>query len=85
MESQALMVLSATPEIAGYVGQIQKLCASSRQHPEEPLILGQVSDLPERTHVAFEIGLDIACMPEGSIAVRLDREFRVSASKETPP
>ena len=73
------------PEIAGDVCHVQKLRTASRQHAEKPLILGQVSHLPDRTHVALEVGLDVAGMPEGNIAVRLDRELRVPASQEALP
>ena len=49
------------------------------------MILGQVSYLSQRAHVPFEIGLDIAGLPKGCIAVGLCREFRVPTSEKALP
>ena len=72
-------------EVPGDIGQIQELGASGRQDPKEILILAQVPDLPEHSHVPFKIGLDVAGMPKRCIPVGLCRKFRVPSSKEVLP
>ena len=73
------------PEIPRYVAQVQKLTASGRQNHEEALEFGEISHLPEGAHVAFEVGLDIASVPQGGIAFGVREGFRVSASQERLP
>ena len=72
-------------EVPGDIGQIQQLGASGRQDPKEILILDQVPDLTQHSHVPFKIGLDVAGMPKRCIPVGLRRKFRVPSSKKALP
>ena len=73
------------PQIPGDIGQAQKLRAPGRKDPEEVLVLGETSDLAQRPHVSFEIGLEVAGVPEGDVSVRVCGEFRIPAPEDVVP
>ena len=67
------------------VGQVEKLRAAGRQHPQQVPVLRQVSDLTQRAYVPFQVRLEIAGMPQVGVPFRLRCEFRVSTAQEPFP
>ena len=65
------MVLTATPRSRATSVRFHELRASRCQHAEEIVILRQVADLTQRADVPFEIGLDVAGMPQRRVALGL--------------
>ena len=64
-------VVGGDAQFSGQFRQIKKLGAPCGQSPQEILEQSEVADLPQGTHVAFQIGLEIAGMPERNIQIRL--------------
>ena len=64
-----LYSVQSHPKVFREIGQVTKLAGPRRQSPQEDLELREISHLADGSHVPFEVGLYVACMPQAYVTV----------------